>query len=182
MSKSNLLKNHKSSVRRISGILIFAAIILAGSSIDFDGIFANSTKDIANTNYKQAPEFGKATWINSKQLKMKDLKGKVVLVHFWTYSCKNCEETLPYVKKCYEKYKDKGLVVVGVHTPEFSKEGDLENVKKAVTKREIDYPVLVDSSKNPGVILKITAGQPTVLLIKMGNWCLTKKVGTNLSR
>src|SRR5207248_2726318 len=80
-------------------------------------------------NYGPAPEFsGISHWINSEPLTIEQLKGKVVLIDFWTYSCINCIRTLPFVTKWYENYKDKGLVIVGVHTPEFPFEKVTENV------------------------------------------------------
>lgn len=94
----------------------------------------------------KAPEFsGIKAWINSKPLKMADLKDKVVLVEFWTYTCINCQRTLPYLKKWHQRYSKKGLVIVGVHSPEFSFEKDIDNVKKAVKKHGIRYPVAVDN-------------------------------------
>jgi cytochrome c biogenesis protein CcdA/thiol-disulfide isomerase/thioredoxin len=93
-----------------------------------------------------APEFnGQYTWLNSSPLKMKNLKGKVVLVDFWTYTCINCIRTLPYVTGWYEKYKEKGLVVIGVHTPEFEFEKKTENVKNALKQHSIHYPVVQDN-------------------------------------
>ena len=77
---------------------------------------------------------GETDWINSKPLTAKQLKGKVVLVDFWTYSCINCLRALPYVRAWAEKYKDSGLVVIGVHTPEFQFEKNLPNVQKAIQK------------------------------------------------
>lgn len=95
-----------------------------------------------------APEFdGGGTWINSQPLKLADLtgQGKVVLVDFWTYGCYNCQNTLPYVKGWWEKYKDQGLVIVGVHTPEFAAERVLENVQAAVKDSGIGWPVVQDN-------------------------------------
>jgi thiol-disulfide isomerase/thioredoxin len=90
---------------------------------------------------------GATGWINSKPLTAKELKGKVVLVDFWTYSCINCLRTLPYIETWAEKYKDDGLVVIGVHTPEFDFEKQLPNVEKAVKKFGITYPVALDSNQ-----------------------------------
>ena len=84
-------------------------------------------------------------WINSKPLTAKELKGKVVLVDFWDYSCINCIRAAPYVRAWAEKYKDSGLVVIGVHTPEFDFEKQMANVQKAVQKFDITYPVALDS-------------------------------------
>lgn len=93
-----------------------------------------------------APELGKeAAWINSPPLNMKDLRGKVVLVDFWAYSCINCIRTLSYMTAWDEKYRDKGLVIIGVHAPEFDFEKKQENVQRAVTKYGIKYPVALDN-------------------------------------
>jgi cytochrome c biogenesis protein CcdA/thiol-disulfide isomerase/thioredoxin len=95
---------------------------------------------------KQAPSFkGLTSWINSDKLELEDLKGKVVLVDFWTYSCINCQRTLPYITKWYDTYKDQGFVVVGVHAPEFAFEQKPENVQKAVKDFGINYPVALDN-------------------------------------
>jgi thiol-disulfide isomerase/thioredoxin len=84
-------------------------------------------------------------WLNSPPLTASALRGKVVLVDFWTYTCINWLRTLPYVRAWSEKYKDRGLAVVGVHSPEFSFEKDLNNVRRAVKDLHVDYPVAVDS-------------------------------------
>ncbi|MHB1286974.1 MAG: cytochrome c biogenesis protein DipZ [Leptospirales bacterium] len=88
---------------------------------------------------------GISQWLNSPPLTRHSLQGKVVLVDFWTYSCINCIRTLPYVERWYEKYKDQGLVVIGVHTPEFSFEKKVANIEGAVKQFGITYPVAIDS-------------------------------------
>ena len=90
---------------------------------------------------------GATGWINSKPLTAKELKGKVVVVDFWTYSCINCLRAVPYVRAWAEKYKDSGLVVIGVHTPEFGFEKESPNVQKAIDKFGITYPVALDSKQ-----------------------------------
>jgi len=93
-----------------------------------------------------APEFtGIHNWLNSPPLSMQQLRGKVVLVDFWTYTCINCIRTLPYVKSWHEKYKDQGLVVVGVHTPEYPFERSTANVQSAIKRFGISYPVAQDN-------------------------------------
>jgi thiol-disulfide isomerase/thioredoxin len=84
-------------------------------------------------------------WLNSKPLTAEDLKGKVVLVDFWTYSCINCLRSIPYVRAWAEKYRDHGLVVIGVHAPEFAFERNVDNVRKAVATLKISYPVAIDN-------------------------------------
>ena len=92
-----------------------------------------------------APLDGAVQWLNSSPLTAEGLRGKVVLVDFWTYSCINCIRTTPYLRAWAEKYRDQGLVVVGVHTPEFAFEKRGENVRRAVSDFGITYPVAVDS-------------------------------------
>ena len=87
---------------------------------------------------------GATAWLNSPPLTREALRGKVVLVDFWTYSCINCLRTLPYLKRWYEAYKDHGLVVIGVHAPEFAFERDADNVRRAVGELGIEYPVAID--------------------------------------
>jgi thiol-disulfide isomerase/thioredoxin len=88
---------------------------------------------------------GAVEWLNSKPLTASDLHGKVVLIDFWTYSCINCIRTVPYVRAWAEKYRDQGLVVIGVHAPEFAFEKNIDNVRKAVADFAIRYAVAVDN-------------------------------------
>jgi thiol-disulfide isomerase/thioredoxin len=85
------------------------------------------------------------TWLNSEPLTATGLRGHVVLVDFWTYSCVNWLRTLPYVRAWAERYRDRGLVVVGAHAPEFGFEHDLDNVRRAIGELEVDYPVVIDN-------------------------------------
>jgi thiol-disulfide isomerase/thioredoxin len=96
---------------------------------------------------RPAPEFQNIdNWLNSPPLKLEALRGQVVLVDFWTYTCINCLNHLPHVKEWHEKYKDKGLTVVGVHTPEFAFEKSTKNVKDAVQRLQIKHAVAQDNS------------------------------------
>lgn len=89
---------------------------------------------------------GGALWLNSPPLTREQLRGKVVLIEFWTYSCINCLRTLPYVHAWAEKYRDHGLVVIGVHAPEFAFERDANNVRRAVRDLDVTYPVVLDNN------------------------------------
>ena len=101
---------------------------------------------VAAATQGTAPDFaGISNWFNSKPLSIADLRGKVVVVDFWTYGCVNCVNTLPHVTDLYAKYKDKGLVVVGVHTPEFPFERSASNVQAALKRHGITYPVAQDN-------------------------------------
>jgi cytochrome c biogenesis protein CcdA/thiol-disulfide isomerase/thioredoxin len=109
-----------------------------------------NTRQVAPTSslkdYGRAPELtGLTDWINSEPLTLKQLRGKVVLIDFWTYSCINCLRTLPHVKAWYHAYHDKGLVVIGVHTPEFAFEHVPANVRGAVRRLGVTYPVALDN-------------------------------------
>ncbi len=103
-------------------------------------------------NAVKAPKFptqdkngNNLTWFNSPPLTMEELKGKIVLVDFWTYSCINCQRTLPFLKKWWEKYHNQGLVIIGVHTPEFEFEKDSKNIKEALEKYGVSWPVVADN-------------------------------------
>ncbi|HEY4510442.1 MAG TPA: redoxin family protein [Candidatus Paceibacterota bacterium] len=98
-------------------------------------------------NFPRAKEIAKPFgFINTPPIKLSDLVGKkIILIDFWTYSCINCVRTIPYLNAWYEKYKDKGFVILGVHTPEFEFEKDYNNVSEAVKKFGIQYPVVLDN-------------------------------------
>lgn len=96
-----------------------------------------------------APEFENISgWINSDALSLRGLRGKVVFLDFWTYGCWNCQNTLPSMKEPYSKYSGDGLVVVGVHTPEFAYERKRENVERAVASAGLTYPIALDSDNS----------------------------------
>lgn len=93
-----------------------------------------------------APELENEIWINAEQpLRLQDLRGKVVLLEMWTYGCYNCRNVIPYVRGWHEEYADQGLVVIGNHYPEFAYEKDLDNLKEAVKRLDVPYPVAQDN-------------------------------------
>jgi thiol-disulfide isomerase/thioredoxin len=154
MEKFGSLKRHTSLYRKILGIII---ILSVGYMIYLEGGISTAHADEINNTMSLSLQNGLATpyiapsidgidaWINSEPLQLNDLRGKVVLIDFWTYSCINCMRTLPYLNDWYRKYHDKGLVIIGVHTPEFDFEKNLDNVKNAVSQDGIKYPVALDS-------------------------------------
>ncbi len=93
----------------------------------------------------KAPEITNETWLNGAPLRLGDLKGKVVMVEFWTFGCYNCRNVEPYVKGWYQKYADQGFLVIGVHSPEFSHEREVENVRRYVKAHGIRFPVPIDN-------------------------------------
>jgi thiol-disulfide isomerase/thioredoxin len=93
----------------------------------------------------KAPEIASHTWLNSHPLHLSDLKGKVVMVEFWTFGCYNCRNVEPHVKEWHQKYAEQGLVVIGVHSPEFLYEHDLDKVSRYLKEHDIRYPVSIDN-------------------------------------
>ena len=94
---------------------------------------------------KPAPDIVNPIWLNSAPLRMADLRGKVVMVEFWTFGCYNCRNVEPYVKEWHRRYADQGFLVIGVHSPEFSHEREVENVKRYMTEHDIRFPVPIDN-------------------------------------
>jgi len=152
MSSMNFFKKHATLIRKLLGAVIITSVfyILAfeGTSFSYANTGTTNTTSLTNGLWKtyKAPELeGIDAWINSPPLTMTELKGKVVLVDFWTYSCINCLRTLPYIKDWYKKYHSQGLEIIGVHTPEFEFEKNVLNVEKAVKSNGILYPVALDN-------------------------------------
>jgi len=155
MSQFVFFRHRASFFRKLLGFIIVLTVlyfwIFQQFAISFNqnrGVSLTRVNSLINgiEQAYQAPEItGIAAWINSPPLTWNDLKGKVVLVDFWTYSCINCIRTLPYLKDWYEKYHDKGFEIIGVHSPEFQFEHDANNVREAVKSYGIHYPVALDN-------------------------------------
>ena len=111
---------------------------------------------------------GATAWLNSPALTAAELRGKVVLIDFWTYTCINWLRTLPYVRAWAEKYKDQGLVVIGVHTPEFEFEKNLDNVRRAAKDMRVAYPVAIDSDYAVWRAFATTPGPPSISSMRRG--------------
>jgi len=137
-------------------VLILLAVAYIASGANIESLFMSANKPEAPrgelvlqeglTQPYPAPEFAEIeTWLNSPPLTMQGLKGKVVLIDFWTYSCINCVRTLPYITDWDRKYRDMGLVIVGVHSPEFEFEKKTANVEAAIAQHGIRYPVAQDN-------------------------------------
>jgi thiol-disulfide isomerase/thioredoxin len=135
-------------LQSIVGGVAFAAVCILGlplRSVSAEESAIDKPVIVADAGIA-APNFvGIKTWLNSAPLNIDGLRGKVVLVDFWTYGCYNCVNTLPYVTRLYNTYKDKGLVVVGIHTPEFPFEKSTEAVEAAIKRHGIRYPVAQDN-------------------------------------
>src|SRR5919106_6018497 len=123
---------------------------------------------VSETKSRIAPEFAPGEWINSEPLTIKGLGGRVVLVEFWTFGCYNCRNTLPFVKRWHERYSDKGLTVVGVHSPEFDSEKKIENVRRQVASLGIRFPVVTDNDYATWKAYKVEAWPTIFVLDKSG--------------
>jgi cytochrome c biogenesis protein CcdA/thiol-disulfide isomerase/thioredoxin len=120
----------------------------AAAQSELDRLVGHGTRVAESrlADYGQAPDFrGISQWLNSEPLDLAELRGKVVVLDFWTYSCVNCLRTLPHVKAWNDAYRERGLVIVGVHTPEFAFEREPDNVRRAVERLGIEYPVALDN-------------------------------------
>lgn len=136
----------------VLGVIIAVVVIIISTSLSALDSMSNNTKSsltetIDKSKFKKAPELqGIAGYINTTPEKLnEEIKGKVVLYDIWTYSCINCVRTLPYITSWNEKYKDQGLLIIGIHSPEFDFEKDINNVETAVKKYGITYPVVLDN-------------------------------------
>jgi len=115
-----------------------------------------------------APELAAGTWINSDPLTLAGLQGRVVVVEFWTFACYNCRNTLPYVKRWDQRYREKGLTVVGVHSPELDEEKVLENVRRETASLGISYPVVTDNDYATWRAYNVEAWPTVFVLDKQG--------------
>ncbi len=115
-----------------------------------------------------APELAPGSWINSEPLTLKNLRGRVVLLEFWTFGCYNCRNTLPYIKQWNERYGNQGLSTIGVHSPEFDEERSLENVRREVNSLGIKYPVITDNDYKTWSAYNVEAWPTIIVLDKAG--------------
>lgn len=155
MTKLPFLTSHAPMIRKIFGILILISVAFIAAGTPALSLISSQqdsspkqSADLQNAldHPYPAPEFtGIEAWLNSNPLTMAELRGKVVLIDFWTYSCINCIRTLPYITRWDRTYRDKGLVIIGVHAPEFEFEKSQANVKNALVTYQIKYPVALDN-------------------------------------
>ena len=125
-------------------VLSSNGFLVSNESLGSSENFLSANKDLPSKG--EAPELtGIVDWINSPPLSIDSLKGKVILVDFWTYTCINCIRTLPHLTEWYEKYRSDGFVILGVHTPEFEFEKKKSNILAAIAEYDINYPVAMDN-------------------------------------
>jgi thiol-disulfide isomerase/thioredoxin len=136
--------------------------LTSGEQIIPSGTLTEETKAPA------APELSTGFWINSEPLTLKGLHGRVVLIEFWTFACYNCRNTLPTIKKWDAQYRDKGLTIIGVHTPESDLESNLNDLGREVSELGIKYPVVTDNDYSTWKAYKVEAWPTLFLLDKQG--------------
>jgi thiol-disulfide isomerase/thioredoxin len=120
------------------------------------------------TKAPAAPELSSGLWINSEPLTLKSLHGRVVLIEFWTFACYNCQNTIPTVKRWDAQYRDKGLTIIGVHTPESDLERNADDLRREVAKLGIKYPVVTDNDYSTWKAYDVEAWPTLFLLDKQG--------------
>lgn len=157
MNRISFLATHAEAIRKTFGALIIVAVAFIASGINTQSLLPlprptqiaqaplDHLENALEHPYSAAEITGIAQWFNFEPLNISDLKGKVVLVDFWTYSCINCVRTLPYITEWDRKYRKDGLVIIGIHAPEFEFEKKPENVKAAIAAHGIAYPVALDN-------------------------------------
>jgi thiol-disulfide isomerase/thioredoxin len=154
---------------------IVVAIAIVAVSVYATGLskqlltpFFGASTAFKSSESAAAPDLASGNWINSEPLKLKDLRGRVVLIEFWTFGCYNCRNTLPFIKTWHERYQDKGLTVIGVHSPEFDEERDVEKVRSEIASLGIRYPVVTDNDYQTWNAYNVEAWPTMFLLDKQG--------------
>ena len=151
----------------VAVVVVTAAVYATGLSGLLLSPFGRSA-EYESSESATAPELFAGDWINSEPLSLKDLRGRVVLIEFWTFGCYNCRNTLPYVKGWHDRFGEKGLVVIGVHSPEFDEERVAENLRREVASLGIKYPVLTDNDYRTWKAYSVEAWPTIFLLDKRG--------------
>src|SRR5512145_1100338 len=132
---------------RVSFFLFLSILLTACSAAAASSASSKQPAKSALPDLGLAPELTNETWLNvDAPLRLADLRGKVVILEMWTFGCINCQNVMPSLKEWYSKYKDEGLVLIGNHYPEFSFEEDLGNLKTAIARFDIQYPVAQDNN------------------------------------
>ena len=175
---------HRQGIIFVSLLLILAvAIVVVGyatgrgplavvsgaiSRLTSGGQIIPSRSLTEETTAPTAPDISNGVWINSEPLTLKSLQGRVVLIEFWTFACYNCRNTLPALKKWDEHYRNEGLTIVGVHTPELDFERDLDQLRREVAALGIMYPVVTDQDYTTWKAYSVEAWPTLFLLDKQG--------------
>ena len=175
---------HRQSIIFVSLLLIMAVAIVAVGyatgrgplAVMSDGISRLTSRGqiipsrsmTEETKAPAAPEIANGMWINSEPLTLKSLHGRVVLIEFWTFACNNCRNTLPKLKNWDTQYRDKGLTIIGVHTPELDRERDINQLRREVAGLGIKYPVVTDQDYTTWKAYGVEAWPTLFVLDKQG--------------
>ena len=138
------------------------------SRLAYGGQMTPSRSMTEETKATVAPEFSSGVWINSEPLMLKNLRGRVVLIDFWTFACYNCRNTLPSLKKWDAQYRDQGLTIIGVHTPELDFERDIDQLRREVAGLGIKYAVVTDQDYSTWKAYRVAAWPTLFLVDKQG--------------
>ncbi len=142
LSKDLPLKTRIVRVVNLIGLLVIFTLLVVHKD-RFKAMLNPTGKNIVG---QPAPEFAMGMWLNSQQLSLERLRGQIVVVDFWTFKCRNCVNVLPTLNAWHGKFKDRGVVVVGVHSPETEEESNLETLRAFIANAHIEFPVLTDNS------------------------------------
>src|SRR5689334_16928696 len=175
---------HRQFIIFVSLLIIISTVIVAAGYVTGAGplgVLSNGISRLTSgggmipartiaeeTKAPAAPEISNGLWINSEPLTLKSLHGRVVLIEFWTFACYNCRNTLPTVKKWDAQYRDKGLTIIGVHTPEQDYESNIDNLRREVALLDIKYPVVTDNDYSTWKAYGVEAWPTLFLLDKQG--------------
>ena len=149
-------------------VVVAASIYATGFTKQLLRPFRSNVAEYKSSESSAAPELATGDWINSEPLKLKDLRGRVVLIEFWTFGCYNCRNTLPFIKGWDDRYRAKGFTVIGVHSPEFDDERKTEHLRREVASLGIMYPVVTDNDYQTWKAYNVEAWPTTFLLDKQG--------------
>jgi len=152
----------------VAGVVIVAALSYVTGLTKLIRSSFGSSAEYKSSESVTAPELAAGDWINSEPLKLNELRGRVVLIEFWTFGCINCRNTLPFVKSWADRYREKGLTVIGVHSPEFDEERNVEQLRREVTSLGIRYAVVTDNDYQTWSAYHVEAWPTTFLLDKQG--------------
>jgi thiol-disulfide isomerase/thioredoxin len=179
-----MLPMHRQSIIFVSLLLVMALAILAFGYATGTGPLGVLSRGISRltageqiipsrrlteeTKAPAAPEISRGQWINSEPLTLQSLRGRVVLIEFWTFACYNCHNTFPSLKAWDAQYRDQGLTIIGVHTPELDFERDIDSLRREVAKLGIKYPVVSDNEYSTWTAYKVAAWPTFFVLDKQG--------------
>ena len=149
-------------------VVVAAGVYATGFTKQLLRPFRGNAAEYKSSESSAAPELATGNWINSEPLKLKDLRGRVVLIEFWTFGCYNCRNTLPFIKGWDGRYRAKGFTVIGVHSPEFDEEREIEHLRRQVASLGIMYPVVTDNDYQTWKAYNVEAWPTTFLLDKQG--------------